>query len=58
MDNRYATVLMYLSEVLEGGETTLPLANAIDERRQSPANASHCGSHMGIAVKPQKGIFH
>lgn len=34
-DNRMATVLLYLSEVEEGGETALPLAEAIDEVRTS-----------------------
>lgn len=55
MDNRYATVLIYLSEVDAGGETTLPLASAIDERFQSPANLSHCATFMGISVRPRKG---
>uniref|UniRef100_A0A7S3R8W3 Prolyl 4-hydroxylase alpha subunit Fe(2+) 2OG dioxygenase domain-containing protein n=1 Tax=Dunaliella tertiolecta TaxID=3047 RepID=A0A7S3R8W3_DUNTE len=55
MDNRYATVLLYLSEVEEGGETTLPLATAIDEEAQQITNASQCASRMGIAIKPKKG---
>ncbi|KAF5833417.1 hypothetical protein DUNSADRAFT_10286 [Dunaliella salina] len=54
-DNRYATVLLYLSEVEEGGETTLPLATAIDEEAQQLSNASQCASRMGIAIKPKKG---
>ena len=31
--NRYCTVLLYLGDVEEGGETALPLAEAIDEVR-------------------------
>jgi hypothetical protein len=42
------------SEVEEGGETTLPLASAIDGA-QHLQNASQCASKMGIAIKPQKG---
>jgi hypothetical protein len=39
-DNRAATVLLYLGEVLEGGETSLPLAVPIDEQRQRMVNPS------------------
>jgi hypothetical protein len=39
-ENRAATVLLYLGEVLEGGETSLPLAVPIDEARQAQANPS------------------
>ncbi|KAJ9507566.1 hypothetical protein QJQ45_019368 [Haematococcus lacustris] len=53
--NRYATVLLYLSEVEEGGETTLPLATALDEAAQTLENPSLCASRMGIAIKPVKG---
>ncbi|KAJ9507872.1 hypothetical protein QJQ45_021203 [Haematococcus lacustris] len=53
--NRYATVLLYLSEVEEGGETTLPLATALDEAAQTLNNPSLCASRMGIAIKPVKG---
>lgn len=53
--NRYATVLLYLSEVEEGGETTLPLATALDEAAQTLDNPSLCASRMGIAIKPVKG---
>eukprot|EP00195_Chlamydomonas_chlamydogama_P016075 CAMPEP_0202891768 /NCGR_PEP_ID=MMETSP1392-20130828/1746_1 /ASSEMBLY_ACC=CAM_ASM_000868 /TAXON_ID=225041 /ORGANISM="Chlamydomonas chlamydogama, Strain SAG 11-48b" /LENGTH=285 /DNA_ID=CAMNT_0049575621 /DNA_START=353 /DNA_END=1210 /DNA_ORIENTATION=+ len=53
--NRYATVLLYLSEVEEGGETALPLAVAIDEDAQQIPNPSPCAARMGIAVRPRKG---
>jgi hypothetical protein len=39
-ENRVATVLMYLGDVLEGGETTLPLGIPIDAGRQNLANPS------------------
>jgi hypothetical protein len=42
---RAATVLMYLGDVEEGGETTLPLGKYIDEGRQRLANSSECGYH-------------
>lgn len=41
-ENRVATVLMYLGEVSEGGETTLPLGMPIDEERQKLVNPSTC----------------
>jgi prolyl 4-hydroxylase len=53
--NRYATVLLYLSEVEEGGETALPLATAIDEQAQVLENPSACAAKQGIAVRPKKG---
>uniref|UniRef100_A0A7S0WQJ9 Fe2OG dioxygenase domain-containing protein n=1 Tax=Chlamydomonas leiostraca TaxID=1034604 RepID=A0A7S0WQJ9_9CHLO len=55
--DRVATVLMYLSDVMDGagGETSLPLAEAIDEQLQSTAGMSECASKMGIAVRPRKG---
>lgn len=43
-ENRVATVLMYLGEVSEGGETTLPLGMPIDEERQKLVNPSACRS--------------
>ncbi|KAG1660221.1 hypothetical protein FOA52_005090 [Chlamydomonas sp. UWO 241] len=57
-DNRYATVLMYLSDDVEGGETALPLAVGIDPpvqqaRISSPSECVSKGS--GIAVIPHKG---
>jgi hypothetical protein len=39
---RAATVLMYLGDVVEGGETTLPLGKYIDEGRQRLNNSSEC----------------
>ncbi|KAL6752510.1 hypothetical protein V8C86DRAFT_2753249 [Haematococcus lacustris] len=55
--NRVATVLMYLTDVDpgSGGETSLPLAQAIDSRLQSTSGMSSCASRMGIAVLPRKG---
>lgn len=37
-----ATVLLYLGEVLEGGETSLPLGIPIDEEKQKMVNPSKC----------------
>ena len=37
-ENRVATVLLYLGEVLEGGETSLPIAEPIDPVRQVGAS--------------------
>ncbi|PNW76919.1 hypothetical protein CHLRE_11g481200v5 [Chlamydomonas reinhardtii] len=53
--NRYATVVLYLSDVEYGGETNLPLADAIDPEAQSPKGLSPCASAWGISVKPKKG---
>ncbi|KAJ9530733.1 hypothetical protein QJQ45_014892, partial [Haematococcus lacustris] len=55
--NRVATVLMYLTDVDpgSGGETSLPLAQAIDSSLQSTSGMSSCASRMGIAVLPRKG---
>lgn len=54
--NRYATVLLYLSEVEEGGETALPLGVAIDMGVQALLNPSPCATKgTGLAVRPRKG---
>ncbi|KXZ48876.1 hypothetical protein GPECTOR_25g461 [Gonium pectorale] len=53
--NRYATVLLYLSEVEEGGETNLPLADPIDLSVQAIENPSPCAAKMGLSIKPRKG---
>jgi len=53
--NRYCTVLLYLSYVEEGGETTLPLAEAINKTAQKLDGLSECAAGMGIAVRPKKG---
>ncbi len=54
--NRYATVVLYLSDVEEGGETSLPLATAIDPERQRLTNTSLCAQKgSGMAVRPKKG---
>lgn len=39
----------------EGGETSLPLARAIDEERQKLPNPSECAAKLGIAVPPRRG---
>ena len=39
----------------EGGETTLPLAQAIDEAAQQLEAPSACAARMGLAVHPRKG---
>jgi hypothetical protein len=39
-ENRAATVVMYLGDVEEGGETTLPLGIPIDPARQVMHNPS------------------
>lgn len=44
------------AEVEEGGETTLPLADAIDEEAQTLDHPSQCAARMGIAVRPRKGM--
>ncbi|KAF6253134.1 hypothetical protein COO60DRAFT_1643423 [Scenedesmus sp. NREL 46B-D3] len=55
-ENRAATVLMYLGDVEEGGETTLPLGKFIDAGRQRLANPSECAAKgSGLAVVPRKG---
>lgn len=55
--DRVATVLMYLVDVepAAGGETTLPLAQPIDEELQSTEGMSQCAMRMGLAVRPRKG---
>jgi hypothetical protein len=63
-ENRVATVLMYLGEVSEGGETTLPLGLPIDEERQKIVNPSECvalqhcsrPARMGVGVLPSRLI--
>ncbi len=43
------------TDVDEGGETTLPLADAIDPEKQVLDNPSVCASKMGIAIRPRRG---
>eukprot|EP00201_Polytomella_parva_P009975 CAMPEP_0175066742 /NCGR_PEP_ID=MMETSP0052_2-20121109/16690_1 /TAXON_ID=51329 ORGANISM="Polytomella parva, Strain SAG 63-3" /NCGR_SAMPLE_ID=MMETSP0052_2 /ASSEMBLY_ACC=CAM_ASM_000194 /LENGTH=290 /DNA_ID=CAMNT_0016333503 /DNA_START=318 /DNA_END=1187 /DNA_ORIENTATION=+ len=56
--NRYATVLMYLADTEEGGETTFPNLPLPDG--QVNEGFSECARHV-VAVKPRKGaavLFH
>ncbi|CAL0330686.1 unnamed protein product [Lupinus luteus] len=55
--HRYATVLMYLTDVTKGGETVFPLAEEAPRRRGSETSnndLSECAK-KGIAAKPRKG---
>eukprot|EP00899_Mesostigma_viride_P000751 jgi/Mesvir1/10677/Mv13768-RA.1 len=52
--NRLATVLMYLTDVEEGGETLFPSARGFDRKLVERDDLSECAKG-GLAVKPKKG---
>eukprot|EP00877_Chromochloris_zofingiensis_P004451 jgi/Chrzof1/14006/Cz08g20270.t1 len=54
-ENRVATILMYLGDVLEGGETSFPLAIPINRTKQSLGSLSECAARGNLAVRPHKG---
>ncbi|KAH7365546.1 hypothetical protein KP509_18G034000 [Ceratopteris richardii] len=51
---RLATMLMYLSDVEEGGETVFPSANMSTSLIAKQNDLSECGQ-TGLAVKPKRG---
>ena len=50
--NRYATVLMYLADTEEGGETVFP--NIPAPGGKNPEGFSECAKYH-LAVRPKKG---
>jgi prolyl 4-hydroxylase len=59
-NQRTLTLLMYLTDVEEGGETSFPAGRWLDAAAQLQPPYTECGS-KGVAVKPRKGdalLFH
>ncbi|KAI7845460.1 hypothetical protein COHA_001010 [Chlorella ohadii] len=59
-NQRTLTLLMYLTDVEEGGETSFPAGRYLDEAAHKQPPYTECGS-KGVAVKPRKGdalLFH
>jgi len=52
---RIATVLMYLADVEEGGETAFPHSEWIEEKVQTAGQQFSDCTEGGVAVKPKKG---